>query len=216
MGVHLETKKCRNSLWFFFAAMQGKNRSTKKTQWQHKNAASQKHGCWQVKCPATIHSATCSSSEAVGYAMSPIRLFFVSCKAKRCKYKEFAAIGKEQRGGHVCAIAKNYPTKTQWNYWTTAAFYATIMPNYAAITPNYAAIKPKYAATTPQILDSFDWPDRGRAKKRGCPNMQNKPGSQELQRSVGFVRSTTGSHWDKNVKVADKKKNWNQVLQHLA
>jgi len=77
------------------------------------------------------------------------------------------------------------------------------MPNYAAITPNYAAIKPKYAATTPQILDSFDWPDRGRAKKRGCPNMQNKPGSQEPQRSVGFVRSTTSSHWDKNVKVAD-------------
>ena len=75
---------------------------------------------------------------AVGYAMSPIRLFFVSCKAKRCKYKEFAAIGKEQRGGHVCAIAKNYPTKTQWNYWTTAAF---LCDNYAKLRRNYAKLR---------------------------------------------------------------------------
>ena len=112
-----------------------------------------------VKCPATIHSATFSSSQSLGYAMSPIRLCLVSCKAKRCKYNEFAAIGKEQRCGYVSAIAKNYPTKTQRNHWTTAAFYATII--YAKLRRSYAKIRRSYSTS----LRNFDWPDRGRAKK---------------------------------------------------
>ena len=59
----------------------------------------------------------------------------VSCKAKRCKYNGFAAICKQQRCNHVRAVGKGYPAKTQRNFWTIAASYATIMPNYAATTP---------------------------------------------------------------------------------
>ena len=80
-----------------------------------------------------------------------------------------------------------------------AASYAAIMPNHAAITPTLATIAPKYGATTQQVLDTFDWPDRGCAKKQhGCPCIAYQSWTtREPQLSVGVVRSTTSLQWVK-------------------
>ena len=58
-------------------------------------------------------------------------------------------------------------------------------------------ITPQLRQNTPQLLHKSKtllidltgevW------KKRGCPNLQSNPGSQEPQRSVGLVRTTTSS-----------------------
>ena len=80
----------------------------------------------RVKRPATIQLLLVSRLCHVTH-----QTLFSSCKAKRCKYNEFAVIGKEQR--HVCAIRKSYHAETKWTYWTIAASYAAIMRNYVAI-----------------------------------------------------------------------------------
>ena len=157
-----------------------------------RNAANQNHGRWQHR----------------GWMPSSYKTFWHIFSSSQ-------SLG-EWRCSHARAIGKSDLAKTQWHHWTMLqSQLCRITPQLRQITPTLATIAPKYGATTQQALDTFDWPDRGCAKKQhGCPCIAYQSWTtREPQLSVGVVRSTTSLQWVKIVYyqwIGFVGKNWNR------